>query len=129
MERLYQTHKDIATFRIVYINEAHAADGDRPVPYAEELGLYEHVNYEDRCTSAEQMLIDEKVTIPCLIDNMDNKVNEAYSAWPDRIFVIKPDGTLAVSAKQGPWGFKPAIKKTAGWLEQYKSILRADSTR
>ena len=122
MERLYQTYKDIAAFRIVYINEAHAADGDWPVPYAEDLGLLEHTDYTHRCTSAERMLVDEKVTIPCLIDNMDNKVNTAYSAWPDRIFVVKPDGTLAVAADRGPWGFKPALEKTAEWLEEYKSV-------
>ena len=59
MERLYQTYKDIAAFRIVYLNEAHAADGDRPVPYAKDLGLFEHVTYTDRCTSAGRMLIDD----------------------------------------------------------------------
>jgi hypothetical protein len=48
MERLYQTYQDIVEFRIVYINEAHATDGDWPVPYAEELMLLEHVDYPHR---------------------------------------------------------------------------------
>ena len=121
MQRLYETHKDIAEFRIVYINEAHPADGDWPVEFAKEKGLNEHVTYHDRCTSAEMMLVEEAVTIPCLIDNMDNKVNEAYSAWPDRIFVVRTDGTLAVAGKRGPFGFAPAIKETAEWLAAYQA--------
>ncbi len=119
MQRLYDTYKDIAEFRIVYINEAHAANGDWPVEYAKEKGLNEHLTYHDRCTSADMMLVEEAVTIPCLIDNIDNKVNEAYAAWPDRIFVVQTDGTLAVAGKRGPFGFAPAINETAEWLATY----------
>ena len=120
MEKIYRTYKDITEFRIVYINEAHAADGDRPVPYAEELGLFEHLNLDDRCISAEKMLADEGVTIPCVVDNMDNAANKAYSAWPDRIFVIAPDGKLAVASDRGPWGFKPGLKELSDWLAAYR---------
>ena len=28
----------------------------------------------------------KKITIPCIIDKMDNQASEACSAWPDRIF-------------------------------------------
>ena len=121
MQRLYDTYKDIAEFRIVYINEAHAADGDWPFEFAKEKGLNEHLTYHDRCTSAEMMLVEEAVTIPCLIDNIDNKVNEAYSGWPDRVFVVGADGTLAVAGERGPFGFGPAIKETAEWLAAYRT--------
>ena len=120
MERLYQAYKEIAEFRIVYITEAHAADSNRPVPYAEEKGIVEHTSYEHRCTTAELMMVDERVTIPCIIDRMDNKVNEAYSAWPDRVYVIRTDGRLAVAGSRGPWGFEPAVEETARWLAEFK---------
>jgi len=126
MEKLYQTYKDIAEFRIIYINEAHAADSSWPVPYAETLGLYEHQDIGDRCVSAEKMLEDEGVTIPTLIDNMDNSVNKTYNAWPDRVYVVKPDGTLAVAADQGPHGFKPALDDSRGWLIEYHRSLGED---
>ena len=104
---------------MVYINEAHAADGKRPVGYAKEKGITEHDNYEERCTTA-QMLLDEKtLTIPCLIDGMDNKVNQAYSAWPDRIFLVRTDGKLAVAADRGPWGFKPGLAASSEWLKEF----------
>ena len=65
-------------------------------------------------------MAEENVTIPCIIDNMDNKVNLAYNAHPDRLFLIRKDGTLAVAAGRGPKGFKPALEKANEWLEQYK---------
>jgi hypothetical protein len=38
---------------------------------------------------------------------MDNRVDELYAGWPERIFVIDPDGKIAYAGKPGPWGFKP----------------------
>ena len=61
-----------------------------------------------------------KITIPCVIDNMDNKVNEAYKGSPTRCFLVRKDGILAVAGKRGPWGYKPALKEAAEWLAHYK---------
>jgi hypothetical protein len=120
MKAMYEVYKDLVEFRIVYINEAHAADSDRPVEYAVDKGIKKHTNYTDRCYTADMMMAEENVTIPCLIDNMDNKVNVAYNAHPDRLFLVRKDGTLAVAAGRGPKGFKPALEKANKWLEQYK---------
>jgi len=120
MERMYQEYKDVAEFRMVYIKEAHAADSNWAVPYAKEKGITEHDNYEERCTSAQMLLDDESLTIPTLIDSMDDAVNRDYRAWPDRIFVVRTDGRLAVAADQGPFGFKPALDATARWLAEFR---------
>ncbi|MGI9519014.1 MAG: deiodinase-like protein [Pirellulaceae bacterium] len=120
IEQMFQDYKDVAEFRMVYINEAHAADGNWPVEYAREKGINEHTNYGERCTTA-QMLLDEKqLTIPCLIDGMDNAVNEAYKAWPDRVFLVRTDGVLAVAAARGPWGFEPGLEAASEWLAHFK---------
>jgi hypothetical protein len=120
MEKMYQDYKGVAEFRIVYINEAHAADGRSPVAYAGELGINEHTSYEDRCSTAEMLIEDKSLTIPCVIDGMDNSVNEAYRAWPDRIFLVRTDGRLAVAATRGPFGFEPALEETIDWLTEFK---------
>ena len=44
----------------------------------------------------------------------------AYSAWPDRIFLVRTDGRLAVAGTRGPFGFAPAIKEVKQWLASYK---------
>jgi hypothetical protein len=53
-----------------------------------------------------------KMSIPCLVDEIDNAVDKAYSGAPDRLCVIDIDGKVAYHSKRGPWGFKPmdAIK-------------------
>jgi len=121
MERLYKEYRDVAEFRLVYINEAHAADSSWPVQYAKEKGINDAENLVDRCTTA-KMLMDEKaLTIPCLVDSMENKVNKAYSAWPDRIFLIRTDGRLAVAAARGPFGYKPALVEVENWLKTFRA--------
>ena len=119
MEQMYQDYKDIAEFRMVYIHEAHAADGRRPGRMAREKGINDHKDIEERCATAEMLMEDESLTIPMLIDGMDNAVNEAYSAQPDRVFLVRKDGTLAVAAARGPRGFNPALKDVARWLKEF----------
>jgi len=45
--------------------------------------------------------------IPVLIDNPTNSVEEDYTAWPDRLYVIDRLGRVAYKSNPGPFGFKP----------------------
>ena len=118
---MYQEYKDIAEFRLVYISEAHAIDDKRPVPYAIEKNISEHKTYGERCTVAGRLLTDEKLTIPAIIDKMDNKVAENYDANPNRVFLVKKDGKLGVAAGLGPFNWKPGLRATKKWLAEYKA--------
>lgn len=120
IQKLYEDYKDIANFRIVYIREAHAADSSWPVPYAKKLKINQPTTYGQRCDVARRLLKEKKLTIPCLIDGMDNRVNDAYQAWPDRLYLVRTDGRLAVAANRGPWGLKPALDEAAKWLAAFK---------
>lgn len=120
MEKMYQDYRDIAEFRLIYIREAHAADSSWPMPIAKEKGINEHTSYEDRCKTAEMLINDNSLTIPTLIDEMDNVANDAYRAWPDRVFLIRSDGRLAVAAKRGPFGFEPGLKESMEWLKTFR---------
>lgn len=120
MEKMYQDYKDIAEFRLVYIKEAHAMDSSWPVEYAKEMGIKEHASYGERCSVATKLLSDKNLHIPTLADDMEDTANKAYKGWPDRIFLVRKDGNLAVAAKRGPWGFKPGIDAANTWLAGYK---------
>lgn len=120
IEETFQAYRDVAEFRLVYIKEAHAADGRSPVAYAKEMGITEHDDIKERCTTAQKLIDDKSLTLPFLVDDMEDSVNKAYQAWPDRIFVVRTDGKLAVAASRGPFGFKPALEQTIEWLKQFK---------
>lgn len=124
MERMYQDYKDIADFYIVYVREAHASDSDWPVPYAKEKGITQHKDFGERCAVAESLVQDKKLTIPFLIDDMENTAGDAFQAWPDRVYLVRVDGTLAVAGKRGPRGFAPALNDARDWLAEFKKTGR-----
>ena len=120
MESLYQEYKDVAEFRMIYIREAHAADGSRPVKYAKEKGINQQTTYAQRCTTAKMLIDEKKLTMPFLVDSMNNKTNQDYAAQPDRVFVVDREGKIVVAAGRGPFGFKPGLDKAQQWLQQFK---------
>lgn len=120
MEQMYQDYKDIVDFQLVYIKEAHAADSNWAVDYARDLGITEHDDHAERCEVADKLIKDKALTMPFLIDDMEDTVNKAYSAHPDRVFLVRADGRLAVAAQRGPKGFAPALAEVAAWLKQYR---------
>ncbi len=120
MQQMYEDYRDVVEFCLVYINEAHAADSDWPVGYAKDLSINEHKDYGQRCKVAKRLLNDKTLTIPIVIDGMDNKVNEAYKAHPTRVFLVRTDGKLAVAASRGPFGLVPAMEEAQKWLAAFK---------
>jgi hypothetical protein len=53
------------------------------------------------------------MSMPCVVDTMDNEVDALYAGWPERLFVIDRNGRIAYAGKQGPWGFKPKEAESA----------------
>ncbi len=48
------------------------------------------------------------IAFPALIDSIDNRVEQAYTGWPDRLYLIGTDGTVRFKSEAGPFGFHPA---------------------
>ena len=117
---MYQEFQDVAEFRIVYIREAHAVDSNRPSPPARDKNIFEHEDFHQRCQTAEMLIQDNEMTIPCLIDSMDNKTDKAYSAKPDRAFLVDGKGKLAIAGARGPTGFGPALDDIEQWLSNFR---------
>jgi len=56
------------------------------------------------------------IEIPAVLDEFGNSTESAYTAWPDRLYVIDTAGRVAYKSKPGPFGFhadelKAAIEK------------------
>ena len=45
--------------------------------------------------------------IPAVIDDIQNTTETAYTAWPDRLYVIGSDGKVVYKSAPGPFGFNP----------------------
>jgi hypothetical protein len=109
---------DRAAFYVVYIREAHPTDGWQVAANKRDEILFEQpTSLIERAAVAEMMCSELKINIPCLIDNLDDKVGKDYSAWPDRLYIVGTDGTIAYKGGPGPRGFKPT--EAAEALEEY----------
>ena len=47
------------------------------------------------------------IKFPAVIDGIDNTVEQAYTGWPDRLYLIDRDGKVTFKSKPGPFGFHP----------------------
>jgi len=77
------------------------------------------VDIVERAEVASQCVKDLNLPMPALLDKMDDKVNQAYKGWPDRIFLVGIDGKLAYAGGRGPFYFSPdtlesSIKEVLG---------------
>jgi len=47
------------------------------------------------------------MSMPLLVDDINDRVGHAYSGMPDRLYVIDRSGQVAYKGGRGPFGFKP----------------------
>ena len=107
-------------FYIVYILEAHASDiWQMPSNVSQHVVFASPRNLDERYGVASSCVRDLHLSIPALIDNFDNPTETAYTGWPDRLYLIGPDGRVAFKTAPGPFGFnseglEAELRKTAG---------------
>ena len=103
-------------FLAVYIREAHALDGVLPerqrgtwLMGAPERGLLVEtpLTLDERRALASQCASDMQLAFPLLVDGLDDAVEAAYAAWPERLYLVDLDGTLVYRGDKGPEGFNP----------------------
>jgi hypothetical protein len=62
---------------------------------------------EERRALAVHCAEEMQLGFPLLIDGMDDAVEAAYAAWPERLYLVDVDGTLVYRGDKGPEGFAP----------------------
>ena len=118
---MWETYHDRVEFFVVFIREAHPLDGQSPLggdgnPVVEEpRDMLERSGVAQVCMTELDMR-----PIPALIDNMDNAVERAYAAHPDRLYLIGRDGNVAYRGGPGPGGFLPDELESAILVELEK---------
>ncbi len=113
---MYQTYKDRAQFYLVYIREAHPTDGwaaEGNVEIADPKTLARRQEVASLCAT------DLNLTLPVLVDDMNDSANLAFAAWPERLFVIGKDGNIAYAGGMGPMLFNS--QECSAFLEEHLS--------
>ena len=62
----------------------------------------QHQTFEERDQVANTCALDMKMSIPTLIQEMDNVIYEAYDAAPVRLYVVGSDGKVSYHGGAGP---------------------------
>ncbi len=95
-------------FYVVYIQEAHPIDA-----WQDEDNLKDHIalasprSFDERCAIAGNCIQKLGIEFPALVDDFKNTTEVAYTGWPDRLYVIDPNGRIAYKGGPGPYGFLP----------------------
>jgi hypothetical protein len=114
IEKLRLRYSDRVDFYLIYTREAHPGEGAAMdatdsgsvcIPPAKTL--------HERMAAASELRRRADVRLTFLADSMDDAVTEAYSAFPDRIYLIDRAGVVAHKGGRGPHGFDPGSLETA----------------
>ncbi len=121
MREIYNRFRDQVEFFLVYLQEAHSSDGWKSRSNeAEGILIREHQGRDEREAAAKTCSLDLHVPLPILVEEMDNAVDEAYGASPDRLYFIGADGRVAYQGGAGP-----AFFDLDEWEQAVESYLKS----
>ncbi len=87
-----------------------------PIPWdAKEIDRRDESNDHEiaSCRGVRHVCTKLEISIPTLIDGIDNKVGNAYAGMPDRLYLVGREGRIVYQGARGPFGFRPAELETA----------------
>src|SRR5262249_50321928 len=93
IKRIFDLYRLHAHVFVVYTQEAHPVVPLRG-PDREIMAQREKM--------ARDFAAELEIALPILIDDADNKVQNAYRAAPERIYVIDAEGRIAYASEPGP---------------------------
>jgi hypothetical protein len=106
MEDIYRRYRDHVMFVVVYVQEAHPTDGWQTDSNVTEGILFrQHQSYAEREAVATTCSLNLHLSMPVLVEEMDNAIDEAYGAAPERLYLIGVDGRIAYHGGAGPHFF------------------------
>jgi len=114
MEKLYKQYRDTSQWLLVYIDEVQPADGwqaETKVESGYEVDQPE--NIEERLAMARICHKKLRISLPVIVDNLDDKTSADYAGWPDRLYIVDKEGKIAYKGRKGPGGFRLMEMKEA----------------
>lgn len=81
---------------------------------------------EQRVAIARDFTERFEYTVPFGIDEMSNAANDAYAAWPERLYIIDQSGHLSYKGGNGPFKYHP--EEVRAWLaERYGEVKHPEA--
>ena len=115
--QIFNDYKDRADFLTIYVREAHPTD---------EWQMRSNLKDKDDVCYAQPKTLEQRLAIandftkrfnyqvPFGIDDMSNAANDAYAAWPERLYIVDESGRIAYRGGMGPFKYDP--KEVRAWL-------------
>ena len=120
-EEIHQSLKDRINFLCVYILEAHPEDGWRvPHNWDKNICIPTPQSLNERAEIAKLCVKEEGLTIPMVLDTMDDALLKLYAGSPERLYAIGTDGVIKHKSSIGPFddedveAWHDALKALAG---------------
>lgn len=124
--QIFDDYKEHADFLTIYVREAHPTD-----EWQMKSNIKDDVCYAQPRSLSDRLAIANDFTkrfnypVPFGVDDMDNTANDAYAAWPERLYIIDESGKIAYRGGMGPFHYNPA--EVRSWLaSRYGEVKHPD---
>jgi hypothetical protein len=125
--KIYEDYKDHADFLTIYVREAHPTDEWQMKSNVKDDVCYaQPKTMEQRVAIANDFTKRYKFDLPFGIDEMNNAANDAYSAWPERLYILDEKGHISYKGGNGPFKYDP--KEVRAWLAQHYGEVKHSET-
>ncbi len=117
IEQVRDRFAEDVEFFVVYVREAHPTDGWQVDANVQDEVFYrQHQSIDERTEVAQTCSLDLNITIPILVEEMDNAIDETYGAAPERLYLIDAEGKVAYHGGAGPFFFD---------LDEWEQVIQA----
>jgi Iodothyronine deiodinase len=111
------------------VREAHPVDGWSMGKDPLTKDIFQPKNLADRNKVARTCCTALNITMPMVVDDMNDRIGHAYSGMPDRLYVIDAEGRIAYKGGRGPFGFRPAEMEQALAMAILEGILNKSGAK
>ncbi|MCW3098684.1 MAG: Iodothyronine deiodinase [Chthonomonadaceae bacterium] len=95
IDQVYRRNAGQITCLLIYTKEAHPE-------LSQEAYMRNPHTREDRETAACSLSKQARLTMPILVDTLDNRAGTAFAARPSRIYVLDRKGNIAFASSESP---------------------------
>ena len=121
---IYKKYRADVEFMMIYVREAHPTDkwwlAETKLMRFLSVASNDYPSYDIEepksigerrlaATACRTKLLED---MPVYVDNMDNKVDLTYVAWPTRVYFLSIDGKVKYDSGLGPYGLSPEELET-----------------